>query len=441
MNTERYSPRLTSPTLHFTIFFFVALFFTILAISVLLKIEVVARGKGRVVPVTRVQVIQPEFSGRLIAINVRNGMLVKKGQILIEIDSTDAKVKLTTIKEEIDRLHIEMARINAMLEVINILGSNSSSHIQFQSLFHPPKDLADHPFAHEQRVLFYSETKDIEEKIHQIHDKEQINTKIESVIMAKIEKLDQIISIQNQHYKSANKLFDKGVLSKSSFLDVKKQFLENVHQRKVLQKELEQKVAERKALETELKKLISDTRSRLLRRKAEIIARLAELKEQLRAERRRLEAAILRAPVDGIVNELKVYTIGGVAKAGEELLQIVPVDTEIEIEGIFPNSDVGFLKVGQQANIKLDAYPSERFGFLKGRVIDIAADSTKNEAGQWGYVVRIAPESRYLKVGKDRLPIRPGMTATIDVTTDKRRLITYFFAPIVRTIQDAMGER
>ncbi len=231
------------------------------------------------------------------------------------------------------------------------------------------------------------------------------------------------------------------MLSKSSFLDVKKQFLENVRQRKIFQKELEQKISERKALETELEKLISDSRSRLLRRKSEIIARLADLKEQSRAERRRLQAAILRAPVDGIVNELKVYTIGGVAKAGEELLQIVPVDTEIEIEGIFPNSDIGFLKVGQLANIKLDAYPSERFGFLKGRVIDIAADSTKNDAGQWGYVVRIAPESRYLKVGEDRLPIRPGMTATIDVTTDQRRLITYFFAPIVRTIQDAMGER
>ncbi len=91
--------------------------------------------------------------------------------------------------------------------------------------------------------------------------------------------------------------------------------------------------------------------------------------------------------------------------------------------------------------MKLDSYPSERFGFLRGEVADIAADSTQVGEGQWGYVVRIAPRQSFQEAGSDQYSLRPGMTATVDVTTDERRIISYFFAPIMRTIQDAVGER
>ena len=136
-----------------------------------------------------------------------------------------------------------------------------------------------------------------------------------------------------------------------------------------------------------------------------------------------------------------MFTIGGVAEAGTELLRVVPTEIAVEIEETFSNADIGFLAEGQQANIRLDAYPSERFGFLKAGVTDIAADSAEVADKQWAYIVRISPDQAFLTAGTDRFSLRPGMTATIDVTTDERRIISYFFAPIVRTIQDAMGER
>ena len=145
--------------------------------------------------------------------------------------------------------------------------------------------------------------------------------------------------------------------------------------------------------------------------------------------------------MSGVIDQLQVYTIGGVAEAGDELLRIVPTAAQIEVEGVFSNQDVGFLEVGQRANIRLDAYPSERFGLVEARVSDIAADSSQDDDGRWGYVVRATPTVPYLEAGVDRLVLRPGMTAVVDVTTDTRRIIGYFFAPIMRTIQDAMGER
>ena len=113
----------------------------------------------------------------------------------------------------------------------------------------------------------------------------------------------------------------------------------------------------------------------------------------------------------------------------------------MEIEAIFTNNDIGFVEIGQQANINLDAYPSERFGFVTGIVTDVAADSTEATEGVWAFDVRITPEGRKLTNGSEQFVLRPGMTAAVDITTDKRRLISYFFAPIVAAIQSALGER
>ena len=89
----------------------------------------------------------------------------------------------------------------------------------------------------------------------------------------------------------------------------------------------------------------------------------------------------------------------------------------------------------------MDAFPSERFGLVKGKVKDLSADSIQGTTGLWGYAVRIQPNENFLQAGNDKFSLRPGMTATIDVTTDERRLISYFFAPILRTIEDSLGER
>jgi len=99
------------------------------------------------------------------------------------------------------------------------------------------------------------------------------------------------------------------------------------------------------------------------------------------------------------------------------------------------------LEVGQQVNINLDAYPSERFGFVKGIVSAVSADSTESSNGEWVFQVRISLSAPSLTHGKNQLHIHPGMTAMVDVTTGKRKLISYFFAPIVETIQSALNER
>ncbi|XAT58968.1 HlyD family efflux transporter periplasmic adaptor subunit [Rhodobacteraceae bacterium IMCC1335] len=146
------------------------------------------------------------------------------------------------------------------------------------------------------------------------------------------------------------------------------------------------------------------------------------------------------APMDGRIDQLKVFTVGAIAISGEEFLRVVPKDQEFEIEAQFSNNNIGFISIGQVVNIDLDAYPSERFGYLKGTVTDVAADSSEIGDGNWAYIVRVKPHSRYLKSVNYLHKARPGMTGRIDIITDKRRLISYFFAPIIEVLQKSIGE-
>ena len=433
--------KIASPTLHATILFTIAVFAAIIAMSLIFKVEVVARGLGRIVPVSRVQVVQPEFPGRITSIHVLNGTSVREGEVLIELDPTDAITELGTINAEQDRLNIETARIKAIVASLDL--DLESPDFTEQALVHfaVPPGLEEHSFAVEQRALLNAEVNDLLALMAQIDAREEANRRSEEITNANITRIESSLEIQSERLQAAEQLLQQGTTSRASFRDVQQVFIELERGREVYFRELEQKVAERSALNSERLYIVTNLRSSYLERNAQIDSRLAALAEEERAARRRVHSATLRAPVSGIVDQLSVFTIGGVAEAGAELLRIVPTDVQVEVEGMFSNQDIGFLQVGQQANIRLDAYPSERFGFVHGEVSDIAADSTEAAEGQWGFIVRVMPDQAFLEAGIDNLPLRPGMTATIDVTTDKRQIISYFFAPIVRTIQDAMGER
>jgi hemolysin D len=254
--------------------------------------------------------------------------------------------------------------------------------------------------------------------------------------------VDASLSIQQQRLTTAQKLLRDGTSSRSSFLDVQQTFLQLQNQKEVYRRQLDQQAAQRAELETERQQLVSGRLTTLADRSAQIAARLATLAENRRSAEQKLAATRLLAPVSGTVDQLKVFTVGGVVSADATLMQIVPDSAKLEVESVFSNADIGFMNLGQQANISLDAFPSERFGFIKGVVDNIAADSSEISTGIWGYTVRIAPQTPFLLAfGKERFALRPGMTATVNVITDRRRLISYFFAPILRTLQNAMGER
>lgn len=382
-----------SPTLHVTVFLSIALFAAVIALSFILRIEVIARGQGRIVPRCRVQVVQPEFPGRITAIHVRNGTEIARGDPLIAFDQTEAHAQLNTISAEQDRLRIENARISAM--VAALLRDHTGSDFVFATIeaFDTLSPLEVHPYYLEQRDLLQAELADFLAAMEQIAAREEANLRSEAVTNASIARIEAALEIQSERLEAAQALLDQGTTSRSAFLNVQQAFTDLERERDVYLRQLDQKASERSALEAERRRLIADSRSTLLSRRVQINARLATLAEEERTATRRVASAILYSPFSGIIDQLQVFTIGGIVQTGEELLRVVPLGTEIELEAIFSNQDIGFINIGQRANIRIDAYPSERFGFVIGEVVDLAADSTEVTEGQWGYVVRVVPNT------------------------------------------------
>jgi hemolysin D len=433
--------RVASPTLHATALFTIGVFVACVAMAYLFKVEIVAKGIGKVVPLGRVQVVQPEFAGQITAIHVENGMEVSRGDLLIELDPTNDQAEVNTLMAEKSRLESERQRIGTVVGLLpKAEGISRRIIAETVSAFEELGNLVDN-YHQEQASLLAAELEELSDTLAQIDARIEANRKSEDVTRAGIARSDSAILTQQERLDVTKALLEKGTTSRSTYLDVLDGFNRLEKDREIYQRELEQKASQEVAYRNEKSSIVSGLRSRLLTRKTELDARLFEIDEQLVASQRRLKNAWLVSPVDGVVDQLSVYTVGGIVNAGQELMRVVPQDQGFEIEAIFPNTDVGFLAVGQRANVKLDAFPSERFGALEGSINSVSADAVEVSENILGFVVRISPERPYLQTSVNQYPLQAGMTSVVDAITGERRIISYFFAPLVKVVQESMGER
>jgi adhesin transport system membrane fusion protein len=149
--------------------------------------------------------------------------------------------------------------------------------------------------------------------------------------------------------------------------------------------------------------------------------------------------------MDGVVRNVRLTTLGGVAKAGEEIMQIVPLNDDMIIEAKVKPADIAFIRPGLLANVKLDAYDYTLYGSLTGEVIYISADTLNEEVRgneQPYYRVQIKTRAQNLvSRGNQRIDIQPGMTATVEIKTGSNTVFRYLSKPITKTISESLGER
>lgn len=148
----------------------------------------------------------------------------------------------------------------------------------------------------------------------------------------------------------------------------------------------------------------------------------------------------LSAPVSGTVQQLEVHTLGGVVTTAQRLMEIVP-DDALEVEASIENKDIGFVEVGQEASIKVDAFPYTQYGFLKGRVIAVANDAAPDKKTGLVFKARIRLPANVLIVHGKSVALTAGMQVTADIRTGKRSVATYFLSPLVENLQESMRER
>jgi hemolysin D len=174
---------------------------------------------------------------------------------------------------------------------------------------------------------------------------------------------------------------------------------------------------------------------------AEAEQRLAQLDQELIKMERLRGLQSLASPVDGVVQQLSIHTIGGVVTEAQQLMVIVPESSRLEIEATLLNKDIGFVQAGQQVAIKLETFPFTRYGTIDGEVLHVSSDAVQHEQLGLVYLARIAMSRATMEADGKTVYLTPGMAATAEVKTGKRRVIEYLLSPVLRYGDESLEER
>jgi hemolysin D len=174
---------------------------------------------------------------------------------------------------------------------------------------------------------------------------------------------------------------------------------------------------------------------------SETEVRLASLSEEIVKARQRTDFRRLRAPVNGVVKQLAIHTVGGVVTPAQRLMEIVPEGTPLEVEAFFRNRDIGFVETGQQTEIKVEAFPFTRYGTINGHIETLSEDAVQDENVGLVYTAQISLDKLTLEVEGKTVRLSPGMAVTVEAKTGKRRLIEFLLSPLLRFSQESARER
>nr|WP_240732316.1 MULTISPECIES: HlyD family type I secretion periplasmic adaptor subunit [Dyella] len=191
----------------------------------------------------------------------------------------------------------------------------------------------------------------------------------------------------------------------------------------------------------ELALSVADLRRQTLDELRQAREQIAQYEPEVAKTRQRNAQMELRAPANGTVQQLVVHTIGGVVTPAQPILSVVPDDEPLEVEVTILNKDIGFIRPGQEAAVKIDSFPYTRYGQVEGRVESVSHDAIQDEKLGLIYLARVAIEKNSIAVDGSLVDLTPGMTLSVEIKTDKRRVIDYILSPLTQMRSEAMRER
>lgn len=433
-----------SPTLRLSAWLLVTLVIGIIVGSWFAKTEIVARGQGRVIPVGRIQLIQSQFPGKITEIAVSEGQFVKSGAVLAKLGASETIAEIDRLKAELQNRKREVLTASSILNSILKYDPSTEAFVsdgmenlslgEVELSMKDPQELA---------LLIEATLSAIHTQIAEVDAEIRRLEQVSATQSVRVQTLKDEMKLVQTRNASIEDLRNKGIINQVQYLDRLRETRRIENEFATEQKETEELVALKDQAMRRREKIVAQSKSQYQNQLFTGETTIASLNASLKAAETRLQNATITASTTGFVDNLKIYTIGRYVEAGQELMSLVPDKTAIEIETIFENRDSGFLEEGQKAIIKLDAFPFERFGVTTGTVTSISSNARQlnNNSSKWVYAALIKPDQIQLKLGNQKFDMVPGMTGTIDVVTGERRLISYFFEPIVKSIQQGFKER
>jgi hemolysin D len=236
-------------------------------------------------------------------------------------------------------------------------------------------------------------------------------------------------------------LYQKTYASKMQYLDTEKERIEKVKELASLEQQLVHETAALAEAQKNQQTLLAEFKRSRLAELSGSETRAASLAKEVLKASNRAALQTLTAPIDGVVQQLAVHTVGGVVTPAQQLMVIVPQDHPLEVEAWVENKDIGFVQTGQLAEVKIAAFPFTRYGTIGARITTVSHDAVPLEKTGLLYAARVGLEQSVMPVDGQLVPLSPGMAVTVEIKTGTRRLIEYFLSPLLQAGQESIRER
>jgi hemolysin D len=412
--------------------------------SILGEVDITAVARGRIVPLARTKVVQPLEPGIVRAIHVEDGMAVRAGQVLIELDRTEQTAALEQALHELATVRARAARLEAQLtgDVAAFVAPVGT----------PP------PLAALERDLLARALAEQAAKLDGIAAELAARKAERGEALAEIAGLERLLPLTRELVEMRRTLGAGQIIARTEVIAVEKERIEREQALAAAKERVKRLDAALLALQKRRGEAEAGFARAALDELAQARARLPVLEQERLRLVERARRQVLTAPIDGTVEGLAVRTVGGVVTEAQPLLVVVPADGRVLVEAVIENKDVGFIRAGQPAEIKVATFPYTKHGLIPGTVESVAADALEagpkvpdgdraagtNEAAapaEPHYVARIALARASLLVDGREMRLLPGMAVEADIRTGERRLIEHLLSPVLRYRHEALRER
>jgi hemolysin D len=427
----------------------IAVFCIALVWAILGSVDIVASATGKIVPGGRTKLIQPFETGVVRAIRVRDGQSVKAGDVLIELDPTMTEADQERQKSDLIAAELDAARLRAALAT-NPLAA-----------FRAPQNASAAEIEMHRQFLI-SQRAEQDAKLSEIERQRGQKEAERATTSASVAKLEATIPVLQERVGIRKGLVDKGLASKVVYLS-EYQDLVAMQQDLLLQKSRLREADAAIALLKETKdKTAAEYRRATYDALAKAEQKVASAAQEVVKADRRTKLQRLTAPVDGVEQQLAVHTVGGVVTPAQALAVLGPSESQLEIEAMLSNRDIGFVHPGQKAEIKVDTFNFTRYGLLHGDVLSVSTDAITRDRSQAGsnertlgtaqsssepkgqeleYAARVSLDQTHMQVEDKLVKLGPGMAVTVEIKTGRRRIISYLLSPLARSRHEALRER
>jgi len=382
--------------------------------AMLAKVDEVTAGQGKVIPSSKVQLIQATEAATVSELLVRSGQQVRRGQLLARLDNPQSR----QIQAETEALQARSARLAS-----EGLGSSSGS------------------LGGEEATLSAVRRQTLSSRVAALNASADQRRREMAEAQATVSSLSTSLQLARQRVDMLEPLAAKNIVPQTELLDARREVVDLQGRIAGAREQAGRAAAAIREAQSQAAEANFQFRQEALDERSQVEQKIA-VNEQSLGGRGPLGRRELRSPVDGVVNDVKVTTIGGFVNAGEKVMEVVPMGEKLLVETRVKPSDIAFIKVGDRALVKVTAYDFSTYGGLEGKVVQVSADSIYDDAEKQAYFTVIVETTKsYLESGAHRLPITPGMMTDTQIITGRKSVLSYLLKPVLKARSEALRER